>query len=198
MSVMPEPGMPVVVVLRSADPKQWTGEVVALRDSSLAIRMPAAVDSWNAALPFMVICGEPGGRFSAPARFVARKDAVAAFKLLARWKALDLRRSPRFTTDFKAEVRSVLGTSRQSGRVVDISAGGAAVAVDQRPGGNQIEVGITANGYSARIVCDVLHTSEVGTETILHVRFHEMSAPHQAFIRQLVASLIEAEARRAS
>jgi hypothetical protein len=198
MSVMPEPGTPVVVVLRSAEPVQWQGQVVALRDASMAIRFNDSAPAFDALMPYVLILGHPGARFSSPARFVAQNGSAAAFRVLSGWKALDLRKAPRFATDLKAEVRSVLGNSRQPGRVVDISTGGAAVAVDARPGGSQIELGVAANGYAARILCDVLNTSQVGTETVLHVRFHAVSPPHQAFIRQLVNSLIEAEARRAS
>lgn len=192
------PGTPVVVVLRAPEPLQWHGHVVALRDASLAIRLSDSPPRFDPLMPYILICGEQGSRFSAPARFVAQNGQAAAFKLTSTWKPLDLRRAHRFATDLKAEVRSVLGNSRQTGRVIDISTGGAAVAVDARPGGSQIELGVAANGYSARLLCDVLHVSEVGSDTVLHVRFCDVSPPHQAFIRQLVASLIEAEARRAS
>ena len=187
-----------VVVLRPSPPVQWQGVVVALKDTSLAIRLHEPPASWDAEQQYLVISGIPGSRVSAHTRFVATNGAAVAFRLTSRWKQLDLRSSPRFATDLKAEVRSVLGSSRQPGRVVDISLGGAAVAVDARPGGSQIELGIAANGYSARLVCDVLNISQAGAETVLHVRFHEMSAPHQAFVRQLVASLVDAEARRAA
>lgn|GEM_PF-2485996 len=198
MSVLPAPGTPVVVVLRSAEPVQWQGHVVAVRDASIAVRLSGPRPEFDPLLPYVIISGEPGSRFSAPARLTAQNGAAAAFKLTSGWKPLDLRKAPRFATDLKAEVRSVLGNSRQPGRVIDISTGGAAVAVDSRPGGSQIELGISANGYSARLVCDVLNTSEVGSDTVLHVKFASVSPPHQAFLRQLVASLMEAEAKRAS
>jgi hypothetical protein len=92
-------------------------------------------------------------------------------------------------------VRSVLGSSRQEGRLIDVSFGGAAVALDSRPGGSQVEVGLWADGYGARLLCDVV-SSNTGPsgETLLHLRFREPSAPQQAFIRQLVALLIETSA----
>lgn len=195
MSVTPEPGTSVVVVLRGPEPVQWQGEVVALRDASLAVRVVKPPQSWDSMAPYVVICGNPGSRFTAEAHFVARNADVAAFKLASRWRALDLRRDPRFNTDLKAEVRSVLGNSRQEGRIIDVSMGGAAVAVETRPGGSQVEVGVAANGYAARILCDVLSSSQVGTETILHLRFRDMTPPQAAFIRQLVAALVAAHAK---
>ena len=195
MSALPEPGMPVVIVLRAPEPVQWQGELVALRDASLAIRVNAPPAQWNSMLPYAVICGVPGSRFSAPAVFVANNSSVAAFRMTAKWKPLDLRRAPRFSTDLKCEVRSVLGNSRQMGRVIDISTGGAAVALDTKPGGSQVEVGVWANGYSAHILCDVVGSSEVGSETVLRLRFKDMTPPQAAFIRQLVNQLVEAEAQ---
>lgn len=195
MSVSPEPGAAVVVVLRSAEPVQWQGEVVALRDASLAVRLSRPPETWNPMLPYVIICGTPGSRFTAEAHFVARNADVAAFKLVTRWRALDLRKDPRFSTDLKAEVRSVLGNSRQEGRIIDISMGGAAVAVESRPGGSQVEVGISANGYSARLLCDVLSSAQVGNETVMHLRYKDLTPPQAAFIRQLVAALVAAQAK---
>jgi hypothetical protein len=194
MSATPEPGMPVVVVLRAPQPIQWQGELVAIREASLAIRVTKAPEEWDSTLPYFVICGTPGSRFKAPVSFVARNGAVAAFKVQSRWQALDLRREQRFVTDMTAEVRSVLGNSRQPGRIIDISLGGAAIATETKPGGSQIEVGINAQGYSARVHCDVISTSQSGTETVLHLRFKDLTPPHQAFIRQLVGWLVESDA----
>ena len=195
MSVVPEPGMPVVVVLRSPEPIQWQGEIVALRDATLAVRVRNSPDAWNSMLQYVIICGQPGSRFTAEASFLARNSEVAAFKLSSRWKPLDLRRDPRFATDLRAEVRSVLGSSRQEGRIIDISMGGAAVSVESRPGGSQLEIGIASDGYAARVLCDVLSSSQAGSETILHLRFRDLTPPQQAFIRQLVASLVQAQAK---
>lgn len=195
MSEMPEPGMPVVIVLRAPEPQQWHGKIVALRDASLAIRVATPPAHWNSMLPYAVICGAPGGRFTAPARFVANNATVAAFKIAADWRPLDLRRSPRFATDLKCEVRSILGNSRQAGRVIDVSSGGAAVAVDTKPGGSRVEVVIWANGYTATVLCEVVGTVEAGTETVMRLRFKDLTPPQAAFVRQLVQRLIEAEAR---
>ena len=187
--------MPVVVVLRSPQPVQWQGEIVALRDASMAVRVVNAPPSWEPMLPYTVICGMPGSRLTAGAAFVARNGDVAAFKLTARWKPLDLRRDHRFATDLQAEVRSVLGNSRQQGRIIDISLGGAAVVVGAKPGGSQVEVGIAAQGYAARLLCDIISSAQAGEETVIHLRFRDLTPPQQAFIRQLVGWLVEVEAQ---
>lgn len=130
----------------------------------------------------------------AHATFTARKDNVAAFRMTSNWKQIDLRKDHRFDLDLVAEVRSVLGNSRQVGRLVDISVSGAAVAVDSRPGGSQIEVGMRVNGYSARLLCDVISSTGSDDHTVLHLRFRDMTPPQLAFVRQLVGHLMEREA----
>ena len=195
MNGAPAPGMPVVVVLRSPQPVQWQGEIVALRDASMAVRVVNAPPSWEPMLPYTVICGTPGSRLTAGAAFVARNGDVAAFKLTARWKPLDLRRDHRFATELQAEVRSVLGNSRQQGRIIDISLGGAAVVLDAKPGGSQVEVGIAAQGYAARLLCDIISSAQAGEETVIHLRFRDLTPTQLAFIRQLVGWLVEVEAQ---
>ncbi|MBK8561274.1 PilZ domain-containing protein [Candidatus Amarobacter glycogenicus] len=195
MNGAPIPGMPVVVVLRTPRPVQWQGEVVAVRETSLAVSVKNAPESWDPNGPYVVICGTPGSRLTAQAHLVARNGEVTAFKVLGNWKPLDLRRDQRFATDLRVEVRSVLGSSRQQGRLIDVSLGGAAAVVESRPGGSQVEIGIAAQGYSARLLCDLVGSSQVGDETVIHLRFKDLTPPHQAFVRNLVAWLLETEER---
>ncbi len=195
MRALPEPGTPVVLVLRSANAVQWQGVLIALRDGAMAIRVKDPPQSWDTTLPYAVICGVPGSRTTAPATLVARNGDVAAFKVTGRWRPLDLRRARRFATDLSCEVKSVLGNSKQTGRIVDISAGGAAVSLESRPGGSQVEIGIWANGYAAHLLCDVLGSSNPGNHTVLHLRFRDLTAPQAAFVRQLVGQLTEAESQ---
>ncbi|MBK9544324.1 MAG: PilZ domain-containing protein [Dehalococcoidia bacterium] len=84
---------------------------------------------------------------------------------------------------------------RQQGRLIDVSLGGAAAVVESRPGGSQVEIGIAAQGYSARLLCDLVGSSQVGDETVIHLRFKDLTPPHQAFVRNLVAWLLETEER---
>ena len=90
--------------------------------------------------------------------------------------------------EIDAEVRSVLGTSRQRGAVLDVSTGGMAVAVEARPGGRAVEVHIAANGYAASLPCETVGVTQQEESAILHLRFDALSAPQQAFVRQLIAS----------
>jgi hypothetical protein len=188
-----EPGKQLTIVRRSDPPAQWVADIVAVREDSVALRLREAEPSWSPEATYLLICGKQGSRLVAPAAYFAHKNTAVAFKLRGAWKPLDLRKDRRFQADMQVEVRSVLGTSRQPGRLVDISMGGLAVAVDSRPGGSQLEVRLWAGGYSAQVVCDVVRATNSEGSSILHLRFHELAPPQAAFIRQLIASLLSEE-----
>lgn len=194
MSAAPPPGTPVVVVQKTANVRQYQGEIIAFRDATLAVRMHSAPETWDAAASYSVIWGAPGSRSLCNVSFVANKDSAVALRVTSALKSIDLRRDARFTFELNVEVRSVLGSSRQTGRLVDVSSGGAAVAVDARPGGSQVEVGLQADGYAARLLCDVVNTRESGEQTVLHLRFKDLTPPQQAFVRNLVGRLVETQA----
>lgn len=193
-----EPGKQISIVRRTDPPGQWVADIVAVRDDSVALRMPEAVASWDADAVYLLIAGVSGSRRVAPASYFAHKNSAVAFKLRGPWKPLDLRKDRRFQADMQVEVRSVLGSSRQAGRLVDISMGGLAIAVDTRPGGNQVEARLYSSGYSAQVICDIVRTTQSGPSTILHLRYHELTAPQAAFIRQLIASLVADKVDQAS
>ena len=153
-----------------------------------------APQAWDPAVPYSVIWGAPGSRSVCNVTFVASKESAVALRVISALKSIDLRRDQRFNFELNVEVRSVLGSSRQGGRLIDISAGGAAVAVDAKPGGSQVEIGLQANGYSARLLCEVVHTHISGDQTVLHLRFKDLSPPQQAFVRNLVGRLVDTQA----
>lgn len=194
MSAIPQPGTPLVVIQRNNPPRQWQGELIAFKDSTFAVRVPDGPEAWDATVPYAVIWGVPGSRSLCNVTLVASKDSAVALRLASQPKGIDLRRDPRFNLDLSVEVRSVLGNSRQPGRIIDVSSGGAAVSVDAKPGGSQIEVGVFANGYAARLLCDVVNTSTAEDQTILHLQFRDLTPPQQAFVRTLVGNLVESQA----
>jgi len=194
MSVMPPVGTAVVLVQRSAPPLQWQGELVAVKGTTLAVRLNTGAGSLDATNGFSIIWGAPGSRKLCQVTVVASNDRAVALKLASMPKQIDLRRDERFRLELNIEVRSVLGNSRQQGRLIDISAGGAAISVDARPGGSQVEIGVHANGYGARLLCDVINAREEDDQTVLHLRFKDLSPPQQAFVRNLVGWLVEAQA----
>ncbi len=188
------PGTPVTIVRRSSPPEQWTATVVVAREESIAARVTDPPAAWQPDTDYMVIQGSQGARTFAICSFVAAKNDVAAFRLTTHWRPLDLRKDRRYPADLQVEVRSVLGTSRQPGRLVDISMGGLAVAVETRPGGSQLEVSLWNRGYSASVPCELVRaTPAANGHTVLHLRFRELTPPQQAFVRQFIASLQAAQ-----
>jgi hypothetical protein len=194
MATIVAPGTALTVVRRSSPPQQWTASVVVSREDSIAARVNTPPAAWDADFPYMLILGVPGSRTFAIGSFVAAKTDVAAFRITTHWRPLDLRKDRRFQTDLQAEVRSVLGTSRQPGRLIDISLGGLAVAVESRPGGSQLDVSLWNGGYSAMVPCELVRaTPNEKGQTVLHLQFRDLTPPQQAFVRQFVASLMSGE-----
>lgn len=192
------PGKPLSIVRRSDPPEQWAADIVAVRDDSVALRLTSPVTAWDPEQMYLLICGVSGSRHVAPATYFAHRNTAVAFKLRGPWKPLDLRKDKRFQVDMQVEVRSVLGSSRQTGRLVDISMGGLAVAVETRPGGNQLEVRLWSGGFSAQVVCDVVRATHQDGRTVLHLRFSELTPPQAAFVRQLIDMLMTERHEKAS
>ncbi len=190
MASVVAPGTPITIVRRSSPPEQWTATVVVAREDSLAARVSGPPPAWQPGGEYMVIQGAQGARTFAMCSFVASRNEVAAFRLTTHWRPLDLRKDRRYPVDLQVEVRSVLGTSRQPGRLLDISMGGLAVAVESRPGGSQLEVSLWNGGYAASVPCELVRpTPAPDGRTVLHLRFRELTPPQHAFIRQFIASL---------
>jgi len=188
------PGSAVTIVKRSTPPEQWSATVVVSREDSIAARAASPPAAWDPGHSYMISFGPQGARLYAICSFVASKDEIAAFRLTTPWRQLDRRAHRRHTIDLPLEVRSVLGSSRQSGRLIDISLGGLAVRVETRPGGSQLEVNLWNGGYAATVPCELVRAEE-GPQGghILHLRFRDLSAPQNAFVRQFIASLASVE-----
>lgn len=194
MASVVAPGTPITIVRRSSPPEQWTAAVVVGREDSIAARVTNPPAAWQPDVSYMVIQGAQGSRTFAICSFVAAKNDVAAFRFATHWRPLDLRKDRRYPADLQVEVRSVLGTSRQPGRLVDISMGGLAVTVETRPGGSQLEVNLWNGGYSASVPCELVRpTPAANGHTVLHLRFRDLTPPQQAFIRQFISSLQAAQ-----
>ncbi len=134
----PAAGASVIVVeMNGPQPVQRIGIVANIRENAIALRIEGASFSKGDEV-VCITAGRP--RFTVRARFLASQGAVCGFQLLSAWRILEVRENERHKVSLAAEVRSVLGTSRQAGELTDISTGGAAVVVPARPGGRQLEL----------------------------------------------------------
>ncbi|WP_322796489.1 PilZ domain-containing protein [Tepidiforma sp.] len=198
MERQPGPGTPVTVVRRGDPPAQWAGEIAAIREGGVAVRVVDGPAEWDAGARYSVVALAEGAKLVLAAAYLARNERAVAFRALGPWQRLEQRRHPRYPVDLRAEVRSVLGNSRQGGRVVDISLGGMAVRVPARPGGRQVRVGVTAGVYSSELLCTMVGTEEQADGVLLRLAFAELLPTQRAFVRQLIAGLEEASRRAAS
>lgn len=175
----------ILVEVQRARTVQRAGVVAKVRDNAIAVRLDEPTFTKGDEVVCITV-GRP--RFSVRARFLASQGAVCAFQLLAPWRILEVRESERHPVSLPAEVRSVLGTSRQAGEIVDISAGGAAVLVPARPGGRQLEVSLSAGGYAATLPCELAGADEQPGAVLLHLKFEGLSPAQHAFVRGVIAA----------
>lgn len=182
----PLPGATVIVVAGSEHPVQVTGVVAAAAPGLLDLRLDAAALAGARTLLF--IHGERGARHVARGACVAANGDRWRFRI-SPWQRFDVRGSERYPVHIPAEVRSVLGTSRQEGVVLDVSLGGAAVAVATRPGGKAVELSLSAGGFASRLPCEVMSVSESADEVVLHLQFAALEPAQRAFVRTLVRSV---------
>ena len=185
-------GTALAVIQKSAPPVQRQGVVAAVKQSALAIRFDAPV-AWNETDEIVLIVSIAANRFRATGRYVASRGEVYAFALSTPWQPLNLRSAPRHRTDLYTQVSSVLGQSRQDGRVIDVSLGGMAVWVPTKPGGGAVELMITSGGFTSHLRCEVLSSVPQKSGVVLRVRYAELNQVQRAFVRQLVATAATTE-----
>jgi PilZ domain len=179
-------GTPVIVVRTTGNPPpQHAGEIANLGANGLAVRI-AGRTQLTPGEPILVVAVSSMPKLAVRARFAASQGELFAFQLDGHWRSLDPRKDTRYGVQLAAEVRSVLGTSKQAGAVADISPGGASVAVAARPGGRQVELSLGVAGYSATLPCEVVGVTETEAAAVLHMRFTELSAAQQAFLRHVI------------
>jgi hypothetical protein len=108
------------------------------------------------------------------------------FALPQGWNPLD--RDDFEPLAIRAEVRSVLGNSRQTGTIRAVTLEGLVIEVPARPGGRSLEVAVDSHGYSARLGCTLIDSHAEGRQSILEVSFAGLTPAQHAFVRILVAA----------
>ncbi len=181
-------GALVLLVQRSTPPSQFQGTALTAMGNVVAVKLSAP---WSGAADaeVAIITGEPGARMLANGRLAQARGNVASFELVTEWQALDLRTTTRYPTELGAEVRSVLGQSRQPGTIVDLSYGGIGVMVRSKPGGREVAVAMSAGAFSATLPCRIVHTAPRDGGILLHLEFMELTGGQRAFVRNVVASI---------
>lgn len=198
MDAFPSPGTPVTVILRSPAAAQWPGEVAAVREGGIAVRLAGEMPEWDPAATYALVALNGNVRMTQLAAYIGHSQRAVAFRSLGPWQPVYRRKYPRYRADCRVEVRSVLGNSRQDGRMVDISLGGMAVRVGSRPGGKQVQVRVWAGAFSSELLCMVVGADEEEAGVLLRLQYVELLPAQRAFVRQVIEELAGPEAAAAS
>ncbi|KAA0237476.1 PilZ domain-containing protein [bacterium] len=181
-------GAPVLVIQPGGEPPlQVRGVALTGIGPVLAVRLESPWPGMPGG-EVALIAGEPGARIVARGRLLEARASVASIEITAPWKHVDRRRGQRFATELEAEVRSVLGQSRQKGTITDVSLTGMAVVTAAKPGGREVAIVTQAGAYSATLPCELVQASRSGEGVTLHLKFRELTAAQAAFVRNLVAA----------
>ncbi|MEO9256336.1 MAG: PilZ domain-containing protein [Tepidiformaceae bacterium] len=135
----------------------------------------------------ILVCGEPGERAAALARFKHAAGANAVFTRLSPWRPIDTRSYVRYRTHARANIRRKTGNLRAS--VVDISLGGLALEVDQVPGAARLDVRVGTGHAAPFLSCRIVTQRPVGDRVMLHLAFEDLDAQSRTYVEHLVAEL---------
>jgi hypothetical protein len=200
VSPVVSPGDPVgLLVQTSKGPESWQAICAGISPRAVALTAPDRPLPKDLADVILVV-GTPGRRSFTHATYIRLHGGAQVFRLNGEWRAFDGRASKRFATNIPAQVTSVLGGSRQTGRVLDVSLGGAAVQVESKPGGRDLELSLQSDGYAARLPASLVRHEQRRGHVLLHLQFSRLTLVQQAFVRNLVERLeaIEQGQRAAS
>ncbi len=189
-----ETGTAIVIMRpKRVPPEHYPAVLVAERDTVVGLTLQGL--ELVPGEDVLLVHGTLGNRHMVDALYVSARDGVGIFKIKGLWRRLDPRASPRFELHTPVEVRSVLGTSRQEGQMFDVSLGGMAVHVAERPGGTEVEVIVAYGGYSGRLRCVIAGCDPDGdNHVLLRLKFTDMTPAQEAFVRQVVARAAEHDA----
>jgi len=199
MREVPAPGEPVSVIWRGSSPENVRGRLHAIHGGGVSVQIAQPALPIEPQTEVMLVAGEIGNRLVAKARYFGCHSGLGLFGLVTRFHPFDLRGQTRYPVVAPAEVRSRLAQAWVSGRILDISLGGAAIEVGERPAGRRVEARLQLFGYSATLPCGVVDVGERGTRVVLHLKFEPLTHLQQAFVRNAVEYLAnQASLARAS
>ncbi|OAI39360.1 hypothetical protein AYO38_07865 [bacterium SCGC AG-212-C10] len=191
MSLQPPPEGTSVSLIRLAD-RRALGPGALTAEGT--VHVPATGAGSGETGRLLAVAQVSGRQYIADAAHASADAGRHVYRLTSAWRMVERRAQTRYSTDLRAEVNSVLGRSRQKGRLIDVSADGAAVEVHSRPGGRQLELVIDGVEYSASLPVRLVSALKTESGVLLHVRFDELTSVQQAFLRNLLARLARGEA----
>lgn len=131
-----------------------------------------------------VLAEDPEHWVSANLRIVKHDDTKIVANLEGAWMSLDRRRDPRTAVDLPVRLLPRQTRKFTFGKMLDVSATGAAIEVAGEFPHDRLRLRLTKDGFSGNFDCDVVGTRK-GTKgyTILHLMFRTANAQNSAVMR---------------
>jgi len=187
--------LPGIVVVRRPgvpDAVPLVGEILEEDGPALITELDDAGD-WVAGEAVLVIVNQGGSRMVAAAELIDLDGPKRVFRTIGPWRPLDRREFPRYATEMRGEVVGEDGEWLFA-QILDISLGGARLAVSELPTGNRVEVAVWALGQRESLPCEVISWIDAALGYEVRLRFRDMTVPHLRLVRDLVALLATVEA----
>ncbi len=184
----------VVIVRRPGEARSLpvTGELVR-RDGPAFITSLSADADWVTGEAVLIIVTNEGQRVVAAGEFVDCEGSWPVFRAIGPWRPLNRRESPRYATELRAEVVDQDG-GWAFAQVMDISLGGARLAVSDDVNAGEVEVAFWALGQRGSLPGRVVSTSRGQLGFEIRVRFGDLSVEQYRLLGDLVRLLATVEA----
>ena len=185
---------PAIVVVRRPgfpDTRPLVGQVIEEDGPALITELDDSGD-WVTGEAVLLMIHQSGKRMVAAAELIDLDGIRRIFRTIGPWRPLDRREFPRYATEMRGEVVGEDGEWLFA-QILDISLGGARLAVNDLPRGRHIEVSIWALGQRESLPCEVVAWTEGQLGYEVRLRFHDLSIPHLRLVRDLVALLATVE-----
>ena len=188
-----EPTQSIVVIRRPGlpDTLPLVGRVIEEDGPALITELEDS-DDWVAGEAVLVMIPQDGKRIVAAAELIDLDGDRRVFRTIGPWRPLDRREFPRYATEMRGEVVGEDGEWLFA-QILDISLGGARLAVSELPEGRHIEISIWALGQRESLPCTVVACIEAQLGYEVRVHFGALSVPHLRLVRDLVALLATVE-----
>lgn len=193
ITIAPLVGVRVVAVFCNGA-NQWfhlTGHIEG--DRLILLQPREGLDPSKASLLSLFTRADIGQNMMAKGELGGRRGDDWLVRVTQPWRPADTRRFPRFRVDSGAMVRDEAGGPQYPGRLIDISAGGAAIETTAPADLCGVEATILDEPFSGTVPARVVAvTPGHGGKNILHLEFGpNVEAYQKAFIRVLVEKAAE-------
>ncbi len=181
------PGEQVDLLLRQGDRMVRAPVTVVICTNRLLIMRAPYLAGTEIPPRLCILAEDPEHWVSANVRVVKHDDEKIVANLESEWMLLDRRRDPRTAVDLPVRLLPRQTRKFTFGKMLDVSATGAAVEVAGEFPHDRLRLRLTKDGFSGNFDCDVVGTRK-GQKgmTILHLMFRTANAQNSAVMRRVL------------